>query len=136
MDPATCRATYILGLSKAHVLQEQAVAAKTMQQNARELADWLHNPRNGRTMHICLPEDIMVYLTTHWLRTHAGTTTTKTRLKVSAPDGLSGVKSSLSTELGRTGEWKSFTMQGNAMLSNQLRRMTKRVQSWCCLQRV
>lgn len=38
------------------------------------------------------------------------------------------MRSALSTEfeqLGRTGEWNTSTLQGNPMLSNQLRRMTK-----------
>ena len=78
MDPDTCQATYLLGLSKAHALHEQSVAAKTLQQwhkNARELAGWLHSTNIGQTLHSCLPEDIMVYFITHWLPTHAGTTT-------------------------------------------------------------
>ena len=130
MDPAICQATYLQGLSKAHALQEQSVAAKTLQQqqsNARELADWLHSTNIGRTLYNCLPEDIMVYFTTHWLPAHAGTTT-KTGHRMAAPGSLSGVKSSLSTELeqlGRTGDWNPMTMQGNPMLSNQLKRMTK-----------
>ncbi len=75
MEPGTCQATYLLGLSKAHALQEQSVAAKTLQQrhkNARELADWLQSTNIGRTLYSCLPEDIMVYLTTNWLPRHAG----------------------------------------------------------------
>ena len=130
MTPDTCQATYLLGLSKAYALQEQSVAVKTLQQrhkNARELAGWLHSTNIGRTLHNCLPEDIMVYFTTHWLPTHAGTTT-KTGHRLPAPGSLSGVKSSLSTELeqlGRTIEWNQVTMQGNPMLSNKLRRMTK-----------
>ena len=43
----------------------------------------------------------MVYFTTHWLPTHAGTTT-KTGHRLPAPGSLSGVKSSLSTELEPT----------------------------------
>ena len=69
----------------------------------------------------------MVYLTTQWLPAHVGTTT-KTGHRMAARGSLSGVKSSLSTELeqlGRTGDWNPATMQGNPMLSNQLKRMTK-----------
>lgn len=130
MDPDTCQATYLLGLSQAHSLQEKSVAAKTLQQrhrNARELADWLQSTNLGRTLHNCLPEDIMVYLTMHWLPAHAGTTT-KTGHRLSAPGSLSAVKSSLSTELeqlGRTGEWDASILKGNPMHSNQLRRMAK-----------
>ncbi len=68
MDPGTRQATYLLGLSQAHSLQEQSVAAKTLQQrhkNARELADWLQSTNIGRTLYTCLPADIMVCLTTH-----------------------------------------------------------------------
>ena len=69
----------------------------------------------------------MVYFTTHWLSSHAGTTT-KSGHKLPAPASLTGVKSSLSTEfkqLGRTGPWNPATLQGNPTLSNQLQRMTK-----------
>ena len=130
MDSVACQATYLMGLSRAYALQEQSVATKTLQQrhkNARELANWLHSTNIGRTLHNCLPEDIMVYFTTHWLPNHAGTTT-KTGHRLSAPGSLAGVKSSLSTELeqlGRTGDWNPVTMQGNPMLSNQVKRMTK-----------
>ena len=83
----------------------------------------------GRTLYNCHPEDIMMYFTAHWLPAHAGTTT-KTGHRLVAPGSLSGVKSSLSTELvqlGRTGDWNIVTMQGNLMLSNELiqKRMTK-----------
>ncbi len=105
MDAGTCQVTYLLGLSQARALQEQSVAAKTLQQrhkNARELADWLQSTNIGRTLHSCLPEDIMVYLTTHWLPRHAGTTT-KSGHKLAAPGSLSGVKSSPATELEQLG---------------------------------
>ena len=72
-------------------------------------------------------QDILVYVTTHWLPNHAGTTT-KTGHRLSAPGSLARVKCSLSTELKqlkRTGDWNPFTVQGNPMLSNQVKRMTK-----------
>ena len=99
MDPDTCQATYLLGLNKTHALHEQSVATKILQQwhkNARELAGWLHSTNIGRKLHNCLSEDIMVtvYFTTHWLPTHAGTTS-KTGHRLSAPGSLSGVKSTL-----------------------------------------
>ena len=130
MDTSTCHATYLLGLNQAQHLQAHSVAPKTLKQrhqNARELADWLHSTNTGRTLQTCLPEDVMVYLTTHWLPNHAGSATS-TSLKIAAPSSLAGVRSSLSTEfeqLGRNGDWNADTLKGNPMLSNQLRRVTK-----------
>lgn len=52
MDAATRQATYLQGLSKAHALQEQPAAARTLhqqQRNARALADWLPSTNIGRT---------------------------------------------------------------------------------------
>ena len=100
---------------------------KTRHQHARELADWLQSTNTGRTLQTCLPEDVLVFFTTAWLPAHAGSTTA-TGQKLAAPSSLSSIRSSLSTEfeqLGRTGEWNTVTLQGNPMLSNQLRRMTK-----------
>ena len=130
VDTSTCQATYLPGLNQAQHLQAHSVAPKTLKQrhhNARELADWLHSTNTGRTLQTCLPEDFLVYLTTHWLPNHAGSAT-NTSLKIAAPNSLAGVRSSLSTEfeqLGRNGDWNADTLKGNPMLSNQLRRMTK-----------
>ena len=63
----------------------------------------------------------------HWCRWYQ-LRILKTGHRLPAPGRLSGVKSSLSTELeqlGRTGECSPVGMQGNPMLSNQLRRMVK-----------
>ena len=130
MDTSTCQATYLLGLNQAQQFQAHSVAPKTLKQrhhNARELADWLHSTNTGRTLQTCLPEDVLVYLTTHWLPNHAGSAT-NTSLKIAAHSSLAWVRSSLSTEfeqLGRNGDWNADTLKGNPMLSNQLRRMTK-----------
>ena len=130
MNTSTCQAPYLLGLNQAQNLQAHSVAPKTLKQrhqNARELADWLHSTNTGRTLQTCLPEDVMVYFTTHWLPNHAGSVT-NTSLKIAAPSSLAGVRSSLSTEfeqLGRNGDWNADTLKGNPMHSNQLRRMTK-----------
>ena len=130
MNPGLCQATYLVGLARAHALQEQSVAPKTLKirhQQARELADWLQSTNTGRTLHTCLPEDVLVFFTTAWLPAHAGSTTMSGH-RIAAPSSLASIRSSLSTEfeqLGRTGEWNTATLQGNPMLSNQLRRITK-----------
>ena len=90
MDSSTWQATYLLGLNQAQNLQAHSVAPKTLKQrhlNARELADWLHSTNTGRTLLTCLPEDVMVYLTTHWLPNHAGSAT-NTSHKIAAPSSL------------------------------------------------
>ena len=128
MDSGLCQATYLVGLAQANALQAQSVAPKTLKtrhQHARELADWLQSTTTGRTLQTCLQEDVLVFFTTAWLPAHAGSATGQ---KIAAPSSLSSIRSSLSTEfeqLGRTGEWNPATLQGNPMLSNQLRRMTK-----------
>ena len=81
----------------------------------------------GRTMLTAIPEDILVYLTQHWLPNHAGSSTAGREL-VAAPDSLSGIKSHLATEyelLGRIGNWDPATQTGNPMHSMQVRNMLK-----------
>ena len=130
MDPDLCQATYLAGLAQANALQAQSIAPKTLKsrhQHARELADRLQGTNTSRTLQTCLPEDVLVFFTTAWLPAHAGSATS-TGQNIAAPSSLSSSRSSLSTEfeqLGRSGEWNSATFQGNPMLSNQLRRMTK-----------
>ena len=105
MDASTCQATYLLGLNQAQNLQAHSVAPKTPEQrhqNARELADWLHSSNTSRTPQTCLPEDVMVYFTIHWLPNHAGSAT-NTSLKIAAPSSLAGVRSSLSAEFEQLG---------------------------------
>ena len=98
----------------------------------RELADWLHSTHaaSNRTVMSVIPEDILVYLTQHWLPNHAGSEAVTGDL-IAAPGNLSGIKSllrDLAQEfdlLGRTGDWNASTQSGNPMHSIQVTRMTK-----------
>ena len=68
-------------------------------------------------MQSATPEDMLVYLTQHWLPNHAGSITSGGEL-IAAPSSLSGTKSHLAKEfelLGRSGDWNSATQTGNPM---------------------
>lgn len=62
-----------------------------------------------RSMATAIPEDILVFLTQHWLPNHAGSPTTSGKL-IAAPTSLAGVKSHLAKEFdlqGRVGDLHS-----------------------------
>jgi len=87
--------------------------------------DWLQ--RMHRSMATAIPEDILVFLTQHWLPNHAGSSTTSGRL-IAAPTSLAGVKSHLAKEFdlqGRVGDWDPAAQLGNPMHSMQIRDMIK-----------
>ena len=91
---------------------------------ATELADWMH-ATSSWNLQTAIPENIMVYLTQHWLPHHAGSSTPAGEL-MAAPSSLAGVKSHLSREfklLGRTRVWYQGTQQGNPMHSMQVKTM-------------
>ena len=108
-------------------MQQQAVkaaTAKARQAAAIELAEWLHTT-GIRTMQSATPEDMLEYLTHHWLPIHAGSATSAGEL-IAAPSRLSGTRSHLAEEfelLGRTGDWTSATQTGNPMHSIQIKTM-------------
>jgi len=118
---------YGKGLACAADLQQQAVkaaTAKARQTAVIELTEWLHTT-GIRTMQSATPEDMLVYLTQHWLPNHAGLATSAGEL-IAAPSSLSGVKSHLAKEfelLGRMGDWNPATQTGNPMHSIQIKTM-------------
>lgn len=111
---------YGKGLAAAAELQKQAVKPDTVklrQSAIRELADWLQSKQAAcnRTVHTAIPEDILVYLTQHWLPSHAGSITSNGEL-IAAPGSMSSIQSHLSSEfevLGRTDDWNPATQTGN-----------------------
>ncbi len=95
----------------------------------RELASWLQSTHaaSSRTVMTVTPEDILVFLTQHWLLNHAGSETAAGDL-IAAPGSLSSTKSHLAQEfelLGRTGDWDAATQKANSMLSVQVTRTLK-----------
>ena len=115
---------YSKGLAAAADIQQQSVKASTLkvrQSAMRELADWLHSTHaaSNRTVMTSIPEDILVYLTQHWLPNHGGAETAAGN-RIAAPSSLSSIKSHLAQEfdlLGRTGDWNASTQSGNPMHS-------------------
>jgi len=80
-------------------LQQQAVKAATVkarQAAVVELAERL-NTTGIRTMQSAIPEDMLVYLTQHWLPNHAESSTSAGEL-IAAPSSLSGIKSHLAKD--------------------------------------
>ena len=91
-------------------LQQQAVKAATVEARQAaviELAEWLHTT-GIRTTQSATPEDMLVYLTQHWLPNHAGLATSAGEL-IAAPSSLSGVKSHLAKEFELLGLKPSYT---------------------------
>ncbi len=125
-----CASIYMQGLSDTAHLVDKAVkddTNRTRRKHVREYMDWLAKLQLQKSMQTITPEDLAVYLTRHWIPTHAGSHVGKGKY-VAAPGSLSGVKSHLSTEfelLGRTGEWNAVTLQGNPTWSPLIRRLTK-----------
>ena len=127
-----CESLYSKGLATAVDIQQKAMKASTLTASraaAKELAEWMHSMHTvtGRTMLTAIPEDILVYLTQHWLLNLAGSSTAAGEL-IAAPGSLSGTKSYLSTEcelLGRIGKWDPVIQTGNPMHSMQVRNMLK-----------
>ena len=128
LNQQQCTSLYSQGLAAAANLQQQAVKPATLQARsgaAKELADWLFTTEavTERTMLTAVPEDILVYLTEHWLPAHAGSST-MSGTTIAAPSSLASIKSHLATEfdlLGRTGTWDSAAQTGNPMHSTQVK---------------
>lgn len=124
----TFASTYQQGLKAASALQQQAVKASTTKARGavtRELMEWLNSMH--RPLATALPEDILVFLTQHWLPNHAGFPTATGKL-VAAPTSLAGVKSHLAREFelqGRVGDWDPATKSGNPMHSIQIKDLIK-----------
>ena len=82
---------------------------------------------SNRTAMNAIPEDILVYLTQHWLPNHGGAEIAAGN-RIAAPSSLSSIKSHLAQDfdlLGRTGDWNASTQSGNPMHSIQLTKMAK-----------
>ncbi len=130
LTPWQCTDLYNKGLTTAANLQQKSVkaaAVKARKTAARELAHWLQtiHAAGNKTLLTIAPEDMLVYLTQHWLPNHAGSATATGEL-IAAPGSLSGTKSFLAKEfelLGRTGNWNPATQQGNPMHSMQVKNM-------------
>jgi integrase len=107
-------AVYRRGLAAAAQTVAASLAASTFARQeaaAREFTAWLCCFGGGRTILDCSPDDVLVYLTEHWLPRHAG--------RQSDVPGPSAVKSHLSllsgalARAGREGRYNAVTGEGN-----------------------
>jgi integrase len=107
-------AVYQRGLAAAARTVEASLAASTYSRQesaAREFSAWLARYGGGRTVLDCTPDDVLVYITAHWLPGHSG--------RQSSEPGPSAVKSHLSllsgalARVGREGRYNALTGEGN-----------------------
>ena len=76
--------TYLKGLVAGAELQKLSVKTATMKlrdNSFQERASWLQEHTGYRDVMSCTPEDLIVYLTTHWLSVHAGCSSSKDGMK-------------------------------------------------------
>jgi hypothetical protein len=117
--------TYLAGLQQGADLQRRAVTSGTQQCRNRALQEysaWLAEHVKCRNVATCIPEDFIVYLTTHWAPRHAGCDADGTR--IAAPVSVNALISHLAIELdklGRVGPWLPSTQQGKMRPSRDTR---------------
>ncbi len=73
----------------------------------------------GKTLSICTPADILVFMESHWVQQHAGTTMSDGSC-IASPAGVNQCLSNLSTGfqlVGRIGDWCQLNPFGNAIKS-------------------
>ena len=88
----------------------------------------------NKTLLTCTPADVVVYLESHWLAQHAGTTLPDGGM-IASPKGVSQCLSSCSTGfklLGRVGEWNPLSNSGNPVESTLINQYRKgyRLEAW------
>jgi len=110
-------ARYWSGLQAGAAIQRLGVSEDTQNERDKamqELACWMAKSVCNRGLQECIPEDIIVYLTTWWAETHGG---------FKAPDGsyfaapvsLEAICSHLAVEFdkqGRCGDWDNLAATG------------------------
>ncbi len=104
------------GLLGAHAVLQHALAGSTWQKQqaaAQELGSWLSVYGEGTKLTDCSPDDLLVYMVSHWLPEHPGR---KRADGVCGPSALKSVLSSLSgffSRTGRSGRYDEATGLGN-----------------------
>lgn len=116
---------YLAGLQLAASIQRMAVTEATQKNRDKalaELKDWLQLSKQGRDLDTCIPEDIMVYLTTWWAQQHDGCETADGS-RFAAPVSMEAIVSHLAVEFdkqGRTREWNPECKRGRRWLEVRL----------------
>lgn len=118
---------YLQALQAGAAIQAMCVQPATQQHRDKavvELQQWLQKGYTGRDLQQCIPEDIVVYLTSWWIEQHGGCTA-HDGSKFAAPVSLEALLSHLAIELekqGCCGEYDVDSHTGNPIRSGQLRR--------------
>ena len=90
-----------------------------------EFGAWLHHlpPEWGRSLHTAVPEDIIAYMESHWVRNHGRTIVGGDTTPVASASGAKGHLLDLEhyfAALGRAGDWDPATLRGNPCRSHQV----------------
>jgi len=110
-------ARYWSGLQAGAAIQRLGVSEDTQSQRDKamqELACWLAKSVCNRGLQECIPEGIIVYLTTWWAETHGGYRAPDGNY-FAAPVSLEAIRSHLAVEFdkqGRCGGWDNLAAIG------------------------
>ena len=123
LDPHSAQLMYQQSLQQAQTRISNAWEADTVarrDKTMQEFSLWLSQLPAvwGRTLMNCTPADVIAFLESHWLDTHAGTQMPDGSF-ISSPSGLNQCLSSLSTGfalLGRVASWTPEHPSGNPIL--------------------
>ena len=90
-----------------------------------EFGAWLQHlpPEWGRNLHTAVPEDIVAYMESHWVRNHGRTVVGNDTSPVASASGAKGHLLGLEhyfAALGRAGDWNPATLSGNPCRSHQV----------------
>ena len=127
MSPQTAAQLYVDSLAAAAAVARQSVTCETKQKRdaiMHELAQFLSAvpSKIPKTLHNCTPEDLLVFLQSHYVVKHAGSITSQQQ-KTMAPGSLNNAVSSLTMgfrELQRNAKWDTASQTGNPCLSAQI----------------
>lgn len=123
--PAAAAAWYQNARLQAHDIQRRNWQPSTNKQRERvwqEMDQW-SLAKLGKPAVLCSPDDVVVYLRSHYLEEHGRQERADGGTRP-APSSLATTVAHLSTrfaELGRRGDWDPATRQGNPCLSMEVR---------------
>ena len=138
MDPAAAEQMFHQSSAQAQHRVSHNWEAETIRGNRamQELDSWLQklSAEWNKTLLSRTPADVMVYLESHWLAQHAGTTLPDGAV-IASPKGVSQCLSSCSTGfklIGRVCEWHPLANSGNPVESTLINRYRKgyRLEAW------
>ena len=132
MDAASAQLMFQQGLTQGQARVSNVWEAATVQRHTKamqELDSWLQQlPASwSKNLMTCTPADIVVYMESHWLSQHAGSTLPNGAV-IASPSGVSQCLSNCSTgfrQIGRSGDWDPLTHSGNPVDSTLIANVHK-----------